>query len=143
MIIGEYKYNLDPKKRLTLPAKFRKLLGKKAVITKGIDDCLSLYSEKEWKELASKLAKLPISQSNARSFTRSVLAGAMDVSIDSAGRILIPEYLKEYAGLKKTVVVAGLYTRIEIWSEEKWNKYNKENSAHMGDITEGLKEFDI
>ena len=143
MIIGEYKYNLDPKKRLTLPVKFRKLLGKKAVITKGIDDCLSLYSEKEWKELASKLARLPISQSNARSFTRSVLAGAMDVSIDSAGRILIPEYLKEYAGLKKTVVVAGLYTRIEIWSEEKWNKYNKENSAHMGDITEGLKEFDI
>lgn len=142
MIIGEYKYNLDPKKRLTLPTKFRKALGKKAVITRGIDGCLFLYSEKEWKELAGKLSKLPLSQANARSFTRIMLAGAMDVSIDSVGRILIPDYLKDYAGLEKKTIVAGLYNRIEIWDEEKWNNYNDSNS-NIGDIAEGLKEFEI
>ena len=83
MLIGEYKYNLDEKKRLTMPVKFRKELGKTAVVTRGIDGCLFLYSEKEWKELAQRLAKLPLSQSNTRSFARVMLAGAMDLSIDS------------------------------------------------------------
>lgn len=143
MLIGEYKYNLDEKKRLTMPSKFRKELGKKAIVTRGMDGCLFMYSEKEWKDLAEKLAKLPFSQSNARSFARVMLAGAMDVSIDSAGRILVPDYLKDYAGLDKKVVVAGLYNRIEIWDEEKWNKYNDNNAANIGDIAEGLKEFEI
>jgi len=143
MLIGEYKYNLDEKKRLTMPSKFRKELGKKAIVTRGMDGCLFMYSEKEWKDLAEKLAKLPFSQSNARSFARVMLAGAMDVSIDSAGRILVPDYLKDYAGLDKKVVVAGLYNRIEIWNEEKWNKYNDNNAANIGDIAEGLKEFEI
>jgi len=143
MLIGEYKYNLDEKKRLTLPSKFRAILGKKAVITKGMDGCLFMYSEKEWKEIALKLAKLPFSQSNARSFARVMLAGAMDVAIDSMGRVLVPDYLKEFAGLTRKVVVAGLYSRIEIWDEDNWEKYNKDNSDHIGDIAEGLKEFEI
>jgi MraZ protein len=143
MLIGEYKYNLDEKKRLTLPAKFRKELGKTAVITRGIDGCLFLYSEKEWKELAGRLAKLPLSQSNTRSFSRVMLAGAMDVSVDSAGRILIPDYLKDYAGLNKKIVVAGLYNRIEVWDEDKWNKYSNDSSNNIGNIAEGLKEFEI
>jgi len=143
MLIGEYKYNLDEKKRLTMPSKFRKELGKKAIVTRGIDGCLFLYSEKEWKDLAEKLAKLPFSQSNARSFSRVMLAGAMDVSIDSMGRVLIPDYLKEYAGLDKKVVVAGLYSRIEIWDEDSWVKYNNKNAKNIGDIAEGLKEFEI
>ncbi len=143
MLIGEYKYNLDDKKRLTMPSKFRAVLGKKAIVTKGIDGCLFMYSEKAWKELAEKIAKLPFSQSNARSFSRIMLAGAMDVLIDSNGRILIPDYLKEYAKLDKKVVVAGLYNKIEIWDEEEWEKYNKENTDHIEDIAEGLKEFEI
>jgi len=143
MLIGEYKYNLDEKKRLTMPAKFRKELGKRAVVTKGIDGCLFLYSEKEWEKLAQRLAKLPLSQSNTRSFSRVMLAGAMDLSIDSAGRILIPDYLKEYAGLSKKIVVAGLYNRIEVWDEDKWDKYSKKSSANIGNIAEGLKEFEI
>ena len=143
MLIGEYKYNLDEKKRLTLPSKFRTILGKKAVITKGMDGCLFMYSEKEWKEIAAKLAKLPFSQSNARSFARVMLAGAMDVAIDSMGRVLVPDYLKEFAGLTRKVVVAGLYSRIELWDEDKWDKYNKDNSDHIGDIAEGMKEFEI
>jgi MraZ protein len=143
MLIGEYKYNLDDKKRLTMPSKFRTILGKKAIVTKGIDGCLFMYSEKAWKELAEKIAKLPFSQSNARSFSRIMLAGAMDVLIDSNGRILIPDYLKEYAGLDKKVVVAGLYNRIEVWDEDKWDKYNKENTDRIDDVAEGLKEFEI
>ncbi len=143
MLIGEYKYNLDDKKRLTMPSKFRTILGKKAIVTKGIDGCLFMYSEKAWKELAEKIAKLPFSQSNARSFSRIMLAGAMDVLIDSSGRILIPDYLKEYAGLDKKVVVAGLYNRIEVWDEDKWDKYNKENTDRIDDVAEGLKEFEI
>jgi len=102
-----------------------------------------MYSEKAWKELAEKIAKLPFSQSNARSFSRIMLAGAMDVLIDSNGRILIPDYLKEYAGLDKKVVVAGLYSRIEVWDEDKWDKYNKENTDRIDDVAEGLKEFEI
>ena len=141
MLIGEYKYNLDEKKRLTMPSKFRIVLGKKAIITKGMDGCLFMYSEKAWKELAEKLAKLPFSQSNARSFARVMLAGAMDVLIDSNGRVLVTDYLKDYAGLDKKVVVAGLYNRIEIWDEDKWNKYNKENSDHIGDIAERLNSI--
>ncbi|MDD2548248.1 MAG: division/cell wall cluster transcriptional repressor MraZ [Candidatus Pacebacteria bacterium] len=143
MLIGEYKYNLDDKKRLTMPSKFRTILGKKAIVTKGIDGCLFMYSEKAWKELAEKIAKLPFSQSNARSFSRIMLAGAMDVLIDTNGRILIPDYLKEYAGLDKKVVVAGLYSRIEVWDEDKWDKYNKENTDRIDDVAEGLKEFEI
>ena len=114
---------MDPKKRLTIPTKFRSVLSEGAVITRGIDGCLFLYPQKQWNELADKLSKLPLSQSNARSFARVMLAGAMDVKVDSLGRILIPDYLKEYASLNKSVVIAGLYDRIEIWDEDAWKKY--------------------
>jgi MraZ protein len=143
MIIGQYSYNLDPKKRLTIPTKFRNVLMDGAVLTRGIDGCLFLYAQKEWDVLADKLSKLPLSQSSARSFARVMLAGAMDVKIDSLGRILIPDYLKEYAKLNKSVVIAGLYDRIEIWDEEAWKKYGQTTDAQVSDITEGLKELGI
>lgn len=143
MFIGEYTYNIDTKKRLTLPPKFRSVLGKKAIITKGLDGCLFLYTQKQWQELAEKLSKLPFSQADARGFTRVMLAGAMDVSIDSLGRILIPDYLKEYGRFDKKVVVAGLYSRIEIWDEDKWNDYKKRAESEVGDIAERLKDLEI
>lgn len=143
MFIGEYTYNIDTKKRLTLPPKFRSVLGKKAIITKGLDGCLFLYTQKQWQELAEKLSKLPFSQADARGFTRVMLAGAMDVSIDSMGRILIPDYLKEYGRFDKKVVVAGLYSRIEIWDEDKWNDYKKRAESEVGDIAERLKDLEI
>ena len=120
MFIGEYTYSIDEKKRLAIPAKFRQLLGKKAIITRGLDQCLFFYPAKEWGNLARKLAKLPLSQADARGFARLMLAGAMEVSIDNLGRILIPDYLKSYAFLKKKVVIAGVLNRIEIWDEKKW-----------------------
>ncbi len=143
MIIGQYNYNLDPKKRLTIPTKFRSVLSKGAILTRGIDGCLFLYPQKEWDSLAEKLSKLPLSQSNARSFSRVMIAGAMDVKIDSLGRILIPDYLKDYANLDKKVVIAGLYDRIEIWDEERWKKYGDTTDAQVGNIAEGLKELGI
>ncbi|MFZ2390259.1 MAG: division/cell wall cluster transcriptional repressor MraZ [Minisyncoccales bacterium] len=143
MIIGQYNYNLDPKKRLTIPTKFRNVLSEGAVITRGIDGCLFLYPQKQWNELADKLSKLPLSQSNARSFARVMLAGAMDVKVDSLGRILIPDYLKEYAKLNKSVVIAGLYDRIEIWDEDAWKKYGQTTNTQVESMAEGLKELGI
>ena len=143
MIIGQYNYNLDPKKRLTIPPKFRSVLSKGAILTRGIDGCLFLYPQKQWNELAEKLSKLPLSQTNARSFARVMIAGAMDVKLDSLGRILIPDYLKDYAKLDKKVVIAGLYDRIEIWNEENWQKYGATTGIQVENIAEGLKELGI
>lgn len=140
---GEYTYSIDEKKRLAIPPKFRKVLGKKAVITKGLDQCLFLYPAREWENLAKKLSKLPLAQADARGFVRLMLTGAMEVEIDNLGRILIPDYLKEYALLKKRVVVAGVYNRIEIWDEEKWKEYKKKMEKEVGDIAERLKELGI
>lgn len=143
MIIGQYSYNLDPKKRLTIPTKFRSVLSDGAVLTRGIDGCLFLYPQKEWDVMAEKLGKLPLSQQNARNFARVMLAGAMDVKLDSLGRILIPDYLKEYAKLDKKIVMAGLYDRIEIWDEDRWQKYGQTTETQVGDIAEGLKDLGI
>ncbi len=143
MFLGEYNYSIDEKKRLAVPAKFRSLLGKKAVITKGLDQCLFIFSTKEWKTLAEKISKLPLTQSDARGFTRLMLGGAMEVSIDSIGRILIPDYLKKYAGLKKKVSLIGVLNRIEIWGEESWDKYKNQTEKEGDNIAERLKELGI
>ncbi len=143
MFIGEYPYSIDEKKRLAIPAKFRQILNKKAVITRGLDQCLFLYPAKEWQALAKKLSSLPLSQADARGFARLMLTGAMDVNIDNLGRILVPDYLKEYAFLKKKVVIAGVYNRIEVWDAEKWQAYKKKTETAVGDIAERLKELGV
>jgi len=143
MFIGEYLHTVDSKKRLSVPSKFRKLLGKKAIITRGLDNCLFLYPVKEWQILAKKLSNLPLTQADARGFVRIMLAGAMDVTIDSLGRILIPDYLKDYAGFSKKVILAGLYNRIEIWDEKKWENYKTVTEKEVGGIAERLKELGI
>jgi len=143
MFIGEYTYSIDAKKRLAIPAKFRQLLGKKAFITRGLDNCLFIYPAREWQQLAQKLSKLPLSQSDARGFARLMLTGAMDTKLDNLGRILIPDYLKDYAQLGKKVVIAGVYNRIEIWDETKWQTYKKKAETAAGDIAERLKELGV
>ncbi len=143
MFIGEYRHTIDAKKRLAIPAKFRKKLGEVAVLTKSLDNSLVLYPMKEWEELAGKLSKLPIGQSGTRSFVRTMLAGAADIEIDSLGRILVPEYLKDFAGLKKNVVIAGLFNRLEIWDEEAWSEYKKNSEKNTGDIAEKLGELGV
>lgn len=143
MFIGEYIYSIDDKKRLAIPAKFRQLLGNKAVITRGLDNCLFLYPAKEWNSLADKLSKLPLSQADARGFARLMLTGAMDAKLDNLGRILVPDYLKDYSQLKKKVVIAGVFNRIEIWDEKKWSEYKKKTEMAVGDIAERLKELGV
>jgi MraZ protein len=141
MFIGEYKYLLDEKKRISIPSKFRREIGQKAIVTRGLDGCLFLYSPKEWEKLAEKLGKLPLGQADARGFQRIMLSGAMEVSIDGLGRVLIPDYLKAYANLKKKVVVVGLYNHIELWDETKWGEYQKKSDKEVGDMAERLSEI--
>ncbi len=143
MFIGEYQHIIDHKGRLAVPAKFRDKLSKGAVVTKGLDDCLSLYTKAEWEKLAPKLASLPIAKANARAFARMMLAGAMDVDIDSQGRMLIPEYLRMYAKMKKKVIITGLYNRLELWDEIKWNKYKQKTETKSVDIAEALGEIGV
>lgn len=143
MFIGEYSHNIDSKGRLSVPAKFRSSLKKGAVVTRGLDNCLFLYPREEWLKLAKKLAALPISQKDARAFARLMLAGAMDVDIDSQGRIVLPSYLREYATLKNNAVIAGLYTRLEIWDKTKWKKYKQNAERGSTDIAEHLSELGV
>lgn len=143
MFIGEYTFKLDQKKRVAVPVKFRKDLGKKAVITRGLDNCLFLYTLEEWQKLAKKLSTLPMAQADARGFARLMLAGAMEVNLDNLGRILIPDYLKKYALLSKKVVIAGLFNRIEIWDENEWNLYKQKTEKEVGNIAERLKELGV
>ena len=143
MFIGQYSHVIDPKKRLAVPSKFRKQLGEQVVITRGIDNCLFVYPMKEWGELAEKLSKLPMSKSNTRAFSRLMLAGAMDTEIDSQGRILVPDYLKDYAKLGTKVIIAGLYNRLEIWDEEAWNNYKNVTEKESSTIAEQLGEMGV
>ena len=143
MFIGEYIYSIDEKKRLAIPAKFRQALGKKAVLTRGIDSCLVIYSLLEWEKIAKKLENLPTSQIDARGFARIMLSGATDVKIDKLGRILIPDYLKNYALLKKSVAILGISNRIEVWDRTRWEEYKKKGEQSVGDMAEKLKELGI
>ena len=143
MFIGEYNHNLDNKGRLAVPVKFRDDLKKGVVITKGLDGCLFLYTMSEWKILAEKLSKLPISQSNTRAFARLMLAGAMDVQVDKQGRVVLPDYLRKYASLKKKIIIGGLYNRLEIWDENNWEKYKNKTEKESGDIAEKLGELGV
>ncbi len=141
MFIGEYSHNLDDKGRLAVPVKFRASLKQGAVVTQGLDNCLFLYTKNEWRKLAEKLARLPINKANSRAFSRLMLAGAMDVDFDNQGRIMLPEYLRKSAGLKKKVIIAGLYDRLEIWDQLNWNKYKNNTEKKSGDIAEALGEL--
>ena len=138
MLIGQYEHTIDIKKRLALPAKFRGELGEKVIITKGIESCLVVYTEKEFKIMSDKISNLTISQAEARSFTRTMLAGAMEVTLDKLGRILVPDYLKKYAGLNKNVVICGLSNRLEIWDLDNWTAWTKEAEKGVSDIVSKL-----
>lgn len=143
MLLGEYQHNLDNKGRVAIPAKFRDKLSAGAIVTRGIDNCLFVFTMREWEVLAGKLVNLPLAQANSRAFVRLMLAGAVDEQVDSQGRILIPDYLRKYAGLKKQVVIAGLYNRVEIWDQVKWNEYKEKTEAASEEIAEKLGELGI
>lgn len=143
MFIGEYTHSIDDKKRLSVPAKFRKVLGKKAVITHGLNRCLAIYSAKEWAVFAEKLAKLSMGRAEDRGFSRFMLAGAYDVEVDSIGRVLVPENLRAYAGLGEKVVLAGVYDRIEVWDDAAWKSYKASLEAKADEVAERLGESGV
>ncbi len=143
MFIGEYNHSIDAKGRLIVPSKFRETLGETFYVTKGLDGCLSVYPTEEWKIFESKLRSLPITNKNARKFTRFFLAGATECEIDKQGRILIPATLREYAGLVKDAVLVGVSSRIEIWSRDKWSEVNDIDVDDMSDVAEHMEELGI
>lgn len=143
MFIGEYGHSIDDKGRVAIPAKFRKSLEGQVVVTRGLDYALYLYPAEEWRRLAEKLSQLPINQANSRAFSRHMLGGAVDVEIDSQGRILIPEYLRKHAGIGVKAVMVGLYNRVEIWSEERWNEYKAKIEKNTEEIAEQLGELGV
>jgi len=138
MFIGEYQHSIDGKGRMAIPAKFRQTLKKGAIVTRGLDNCLFVYTPEEWKKLVERLSGLPLSQGKSRAFSRLMLAGAMDVSLDSQGRILIPEYLRKFARIKKDTTIAGLHNRLEVWETASWEKYKAETEKDSAKIAEEL-----
>lgn len=143
MFIGEFNHTIDEKGRLSVPVKFRAELARGMVLTRGLDGCLWLYTESEWQKIAEKVSSLPLTQKNARSFSRFVLSGAMDLKIDKIGRIIIPKYLAEYAGINSKVVVAGMYNRLELWAEETWKSFKEKMEESSEEVAENLSELGI
>lgn len=141
MLIGEYTHTLDAKNRLSLPAKFRKELGNKVIITNGLDTCLFVYSLKEWEKFSSDVATLSLTQADKRKFSRFILGGAVEADVDSIGRILIPDFQKDFAKLKNKVVVTGIHSRVEIWSEKQWGDYKKNVEKDIDVLAEKLGEI--
>ena len=132
MLIGEYTHTIDGKNRLSLPAKFRQEMGKKVVVTPGLDGCLFVFTLKQWGKISGKLGESSILQADTRSFNRYMLGGATEAEVDSIGRVLIPDFLRDRAGLKDRVVLIGVQSRVEIWNEKSWRSYKSgvENQAN-------------
>ena len=141
MFMGEYSHTIDTKGRLIIPSKFREELGETFVVTKGLDGCLFVFSDEEWKAFEIKLKSLPLTNKNARQFARFFVAGATPCELAKQGRILLPATLREFAGLEKDVVLTGMLNRIEIWSKEKWNENNSLDDVAMDEIAEQMTDL--
>lgn len=141
MFMGEYNHSIDSKGRIIVPSKFREELGEEFVVTKGLDGCLFAYPNKEWQTFEEKLRTLPLTNKNARQFSRFFLAGAASCEIDKQGRFLLPSVLREYAELEKDVVLVGVLSRVEIWSKLKWEESNVYED--MDDIAEHMEELGL
>jgi MraZ protein len=138
MLIGEYIHTLDEKNRMSLPAKFRSELGKKIVLAPGLDQSIFMFTVKEWETIAEKLASNSMLQADNRSFNRFMFGGAVEVDVDGSGRILVPDFLKDRAGLKKNVAVIGVSNRVELWDEKKWAAYKSVVEKEADQLAEKL-----
>ena len=127
MLIGEYTHTIDEKGRISLPFKFRKEMGRKVVMTRGLDKCLFVFTMKEWSALSKDLSAQPWLKSDTRAFNRRIFGGATEIDVDSIGRMLIPEFLKNEASLEKVdkAVLVGVDNRVEVWSEKIWLHYRE------------------
>lgn len=143
MFMGEYHHSIDEKGRLIIPSKFRNELGESFIVTRGLENCLFIYSLIEWEKIVTKLKKLPFTKKDARNFTRFFLSGATIVEFDKQGRININSPLINYAGLEKECVVVGVNDRLEIWSKDSWENFFNDNSDSLSDIAENLFTIDM
>ena len=143
MFLGRYEHQLEERGRLSIPKKFRAQLENGGVISAGLDGCLFLYPSAKWASLIEKVGQLPLTQSDARSFVRSLTYNAVEVEIDSIGRILLPDYLRQLAGISAVCVVAGAIERIEIWAKDRFDTYHGQISARAEEIAEHLKDAGI
>ncbi|MFZ1987836.1 MAG: division/cell wall cluster transcriptional repressor MraZ [Minisyncoccia bacterium] len=140
MFIGEYRHTFDPKNRISLPAKFRKELGRSVIVTRGLDTCLFVYPKKAWEKQAAKMAEHSTGSAAGRGLSRLMLAGANEAEVDSAGRILVPDYLKKFATLSTKAVVAGVSDRVELWDEGSWERYTKTIEREADQFADKLGE---
>ena len=141
MFMGEYNHSVDAKGRMIVPSKFREQLGNEFVVTKGLDGCLFAYSHEEWQRIEDSLREKPLTSKDARKFMRFFFAGAANCELDKQGRILVPQTLREFAGLEKDVVLTGNLNRIEVWSKEKWSENC--NYDDMDSIAESMQNIGI
>lgn len=143
MFIGQYQHSIDEKGRLAFPAKFRKELSDGAVVTKGLDGCLFVFSRKKFLQMAESISRLPYTKSSARLYSRLILANACDLEFDKQGRVILPAFLRDYAKIKTEAVVGGLYDRVEIWSKKGWRELNEISDKGAGEVVEELSGLEI
>jgi len=143
MFIGEYEHTLDEKKRIMLPRSFKTELGNRMVVTRGLDNCLFMFPLPAWKKIAGRLQELSFAQADTRGFNRFLLSGAVEVQADKSGRILIPDHHKEFAGLKKTVVFAGVSDRVEVWDAARWKSYKERIEKQADALAEKLGDIGV
>jgi len=143
LFYGEYQHTVDPKGRVIVPSKFREGLGENFILTKGLDNCLFAYSKEEWSELEKKLRALPFTDKDVRAFVRFFFAGATECEVDKQGRILIPQNLREHAGLDKEIYVIGVSSRVEIWDRQKWDEYSSDENVSPDSIAEKMSMLGI
>ena len=141
MFMGRYNHTIDPKGRLSIPSKYREILGDEFVVSKGMDGCLFVYANEDWKVFEAKLASLPLINQEARQFARFFLSGAQYVTVDKQGRILMPQDLREFAGLEKDVVLVGVLTKIEIWDKDRYADASSYDD--MDEIVEHMAELGL
>lgn len=138
MFIGEYHHTIDEKGRIIIPAKFREELGNTFIVTRGIENCLFVYSEENWAQITNKLNSLPFTKKDARTFNRFFMSGATNVELDKQGRVNISKPLIDYANLLKDCVIIGTGDRLEVWSQESWESFFDSTKDSMSDIAENL-----
>ena len=138
MLIGEYRHTIDGKRRLALPAKFRRILGRKVVITRGLDSCLFVFNTTQWRSIVEKLNHLSVGQADSRAFGRYLFAGAAEVEVDGLGRILVPSELASHAHLTGATVLIGVNDRCEIWNEATWDTYRASVEKEADRVAEKL-----
>ena len=143
MFVGQYEHAIDGKGRIAIPAKYRRSFASGAIVTKGLDGCLFLFSKAKWQKMAENIGQLPTTKSSARLYARLILAGATEVNFDKQGRVILPSYLRRYAGITSEAIVTGIYDRLEIWNPKTWEEISQKFEKEAGKIVEDLSDLGV